>query len=133
MKKNKNLLIILLIFILPLALFYFKAFWSEEYVSVAQVFGSKPIVLDFGSEMCLECKELDKVMNPVKAKYKDKIVFKKISVNSYDPETEQLIKEYGVNVVPTLVFINKEGKQVKTVEGCLPQYELESYLKIINE
>jgi len=40
---------------------------------------------------------------------------------------------YGINAVPTLVFINKDGTAVKTIQGCLPQAQLDAYFsELIN-
>lgn len=127
--KNRNLFIILSILIIPLAMYFVLKTSAEENLgSFAEASASKPVVLDFTSPLCLECKELKKVLEPAEKKYHDKITFKKINVNSTAGNTQSLVKKYNVNVVPTMVFLNKEGKVVKRTEGSMPKAELESYL-----
>ncbi|OGI19881.1 MAG: hypothetical protein A2287_01840 [Candidatus Melainabacteria bacterium RIFOXYA12_FULL_32_12] len=130
MNKYKNFLVITLIIIVPVILYYaFKSGSVDNPINIAQAFTSKkPVVLDFSSELCLECKELDKVLKPAIEKYNDKIVFEKIPINSNNPDYEKLIEEHGVNVVPTLVFIDKKGKTIQITEGSLTKEELERYL-----
>ncbi|OGH96969.1 MAG: hypothetical protein A2104_04470 [Candidatus Melainabacteria bacterium GWF2_32_7] len=130
MNKYKNFLVITLIIIVPVILYYaFKSGSVDNPINIAQAFTSKkPVVLDFSSELCLECKELDKVLKPAIEKYNNKIIFEKIPINSNNPDYEKLIEEHGVNVVPTLVFIDKKGKTIQITEGSLTKEELERYL-----
>lgn len=130
MNNKINLLIILAIFILPIILYHsYSSSNNEAYMNEAKAVMSKPKVMDFSSELCYECKELDKAMKPLEPKYKDKIIFKKIYINTKSAESQKMIKKYAINVVPTLVFINKEGKVVRKVEGSISQQKLEGYLK----
>lgn len=135
MSRYKNFIIITLILVIPVFLYYaFKSGSAENPINIAQAFATKkPVVLDFSSELCLECKELDKVLKPAMEKYDTKVVFQKIPINSNNPEYEKLIEKHGVNVVPTLVFINKKGETIQIIEGSLSKEELEGYLnKLIN-
>lgn len=135
MNSKKNLIVILLILIVPLALYYLvKPGGFETPMNIAQAFtAKKPVVLDFSSELCYECKELDKVIKPAMVKYQDKVIFKKVPVNSDNPEYKKLIEKYEISVVPTLVLIDKNGKAVEVVEGSMSEAELEGYLnKLIN-
>lgn len=126
MKKHFNLTIIMAIFIIPVVMYYSFRSTTNDTVSIAT--GTKPTVIDFSSEMCLECKELKKVMDQVEPKYCKKVVFKKIFVNSASNDEKILIKKYKVNVVPTLVYLDKNGKLVKKTEGSLSKEELERNL-----
>lgn len=134
MNKNKNLIVIFLIFIIPIFMYMvFKNSSQENNTNIALANCSKPTVLDFSSEMCLECQKLKGTMDQVQDNYKDKIIFKKISINSNKSADKQLIKKYNITVVPTLVFLNKQGKQVMKTTGSMTKSELEGYLnKLIN-
>ena len=134
MNRKINILVIILIFIVPVVLYYsFKTAPNLNSVSMAQVIGTKPVVLDFSSQMCMECKELAKNLEPVEKGYKDKIVFKKIIVNSASAEDQKLMNKYNVNVVPTLVFLDKNGKVVRKTEGNLSKEELKGYLNQLED
>lgn len=130
---NKNLIIILTIFILPVALYFtLKHTTAKVHPEVSCGCSLKAEVIEFSSPMCYECKKLAKVFNPLKAKYKNKVKFRKIMVNTTNKEEEALVKKYNVKVVPTLVFIDKNGKITRKTEGSLPKSRLEGYLKELN-
>lgn len=129
MRKNNSFFIIFSVIAIPLILYFaFKPSSSDNSANLAQAIGSKPVVLDFSSEMCLECKEFSQILQPEEKKYSNKIFFKNIIINSDDKETKELLKKYNVKVVPTLVFIDKQGKVVRTTEGSIPKSTLENYL-----
>lgn len=129
MSNNKlNIFIIVAIMIVPIMLYsYFKSPNGDNNL-IAQAAGT-PMVIKFSSPMCYECKQLDKVLKNVEPKYKDKVTFQKLSVNSSDKEVQKKIKKYRVNVVPTMVLIDKNGNTVKKIEGSLPQSKLERDLE----
>lgn len=130
MNKKANLLIMIAILIVPIALFQItQSFSDENSAKNSQAIGAnKPQVIDFTSSLCLECKELEKVINPVKGEYKNKIIFKKVLINSRNAEVKNLMRKYDVKVVPTLVFLNKEGKVARKTEGSMPKAQLKTYL-----
>jgi len=131
MKKHANLAIILAIFIIPVMLYY--AFRSTDQDTASIATGIRPTVIDFSSEMCMECRELKKVMDQVEPEYSKKIIFKKVMINSSSSEDQKLVKKYCVKVVPTLVYLDKSGKVVKKTEGALTKKELErNFNRIIN-
>jgi len=131
MKNFKNIFIIFAILVFPVVLYYAMKSASAEdpQMTGAAVTANKPQVIDFSSELCLECKHLKAVLDPLEPKYSDKIIFRKIMVNSASPEEQKLMKKYNVSVVPTLVFLNRQGKVVRVTEGSMPKNELEGYLK----
>ena len=134
MNKKINLIIILAILIIPVILYYgFKTTSDKNSAGMEGIPVSMPVVLDFSSNLCLECNDLDKIMEPLKAKYKNKVAFRKIQINSNNPQDQLLIKKYSVKVVPTLVFMNKDKKVIKIIQGIVSKAELEKYLgKISN-
>ena len=134
MNRKFSILAILVIFAVPMILYYgFKATPDKNSVSLAQAIGSKPVVIDFSSQLCLECKELAKTLDPIEKNYTNKIVFKKVIINTATPEEEALMKKYKVTVVPTLVFLDKKGNVYKRTEGALPKQELEGYLNQLSK
>lgn len=133
MNKKINLIIILAILIIPIILYYgLKTVSDKNSAGMGQIPASMPVVLDFSSNLCLECSELDKIMDPLKAKYKNKVIFRKIQINSNNPQDQLLIKKYSVKVVPTLVFMNKDKKVIKIIQGIAPKTKLEKYLDKIS-
>lgn len=132
MDNKKSLLIILLVFALPVMLYYVLKS-PKETVSAAALAqaANQPKVLHFSQTMCSECRKLEGYYGQIKQKYQGKVVFIDIDVADGSSETQSLMKQYNVRVVPTLVFINKNGKIVKVTEGAIPQEEIEGYINSI--
>lgn len=126
MNKNLNIFVILAILIIPI--FLYSTLKSPDKSNITMAAAGKPVVLKFTSPLCMECKELEKVMTVIIPKYEDKVVFEKINVNSSDPNVQAKVQKYDVNVVPTMIFINSKGKVVKKTEGSLPEAQLEKIL-----
>ena len=132
MNRKSSLLVILLVFALPVLLYYVLKAPKEHFSSKALAeAANKPKVLHFSQVMCSECRKLEGIMKPVEEEYKGKVVFIDIDVADRTPETQALMQKYNVRVVPTLVFINKNGQIVKVTEGAMPKEELEGYLDSI--
>ncbi len=135
MNKKSSLFIIFLVFALPILLYFIiKAPNQSTSNSIANAeAANRPKVLHFSQAMCSECRELETVMKPVEEEYKNKIIFVDIDVSQGSRQTQDLIKKHNVKVVPTLVFINKNGKVIDRTEGSMPKETLKGYLdKICN-
>lgn len=128
MNNKLNLFTILAILILPL-LIYSMVKTSDEDLAGASIAAGTPMVIKFSSPMCADCKKLDKVLKTVEPKYSNKVVFQKYSVNSNNANIQNNVRKYGVKVVPTMVFIDKNGKMIKRTEGSMSSSQLEGILK----
>lgn len=133
MNRKTSLIIILLVFALPVLLYYIVKAPAKDNSSMTALAeaANKPKVLHFSQTMCSECRKLEGYYEPLKQKYQGKVVFVDIDVASGTPESQALMQKYNVRVVPTLVFINRSGQVVKVTEGAIPQEELEGYLNSI--
>ncbi len=129
----KNWIIVLLIFVIPLGLYAYldaKA-QSNKMCSVEQeklAMAQKARIIKFSSPMCSECKETALEMEKAMKDYKDSVIVEEINVienvgkgNNYNKEA---IKKYKVTLVPTLVFIDKQGNVVKKQEGLMKSDEI---------
>ncbi len=81
----------------------------------------KPAVLDFWAAWCGPCKMLAPVFEAVSAEYPD-VTFVKVNVD----EEEEAARQFGIEVIPTLIFI-KNGEIVKKAVG----YHTEEQLKAL--
>ncbi len=128
---KKNVVWILLIFLVPLALYWGL---TRQEASLPAVAATGHEIIKFSSPMCFECQELEKVMDEVFPKYNDKITLRKIDVTKRDKNVQALIKEYDVKLVPTTVFKRKDGKITRCIEGTMQPKILENYMvELINE
>ncbi|MGZ7048141.1 MAG: thioredoxin family protein [Methanobacterium sp.] len=84
---------------------------------------NKPVFMDFYANWCSYCQKLDEntFSDPqVQDKLKSKYVLAKINIDS-NPDIASKYKVYGV---PTMVFLNPDGTEIKRNEGYLGPNEL---------
>ena len=132
----KNWIIVLLIFIMPLALYaYFDAKAQNEMMcSVESKENSLPKakIIKFSSPMCSECKEATKEINKALKTYKDNIIVEEINVAENVGKgleyNKAAIKKFQISLVPTMIFIDKTGKIIKKQEGMMKSDEIKEVL-----
>lgn len=125
---NKHVAIILAIFILPIALYW--GFSRNSNVAILpSVAFSGPEIIKFSSPMCYECQELEKIFDEVYPAYANKISLRKIDVTQKDKSTKELIKKYDVKLVPTCIFKNDDGVEIRKTEGMIQTRILENFMK----
>jgi thiol:disulfide interchange protein DsbD len=77
----------------------------------------RPVVIDFYAAWCAPCRELDESTfhDPAVVKMaQDSFVMIKVDVTKGgNPIHERLLQAYGVKGVPTVVFINADGKECR--------------------
>ncbi len=124
---KKNVIIISLIFAIPLLLY--MALTTSNSTTAKTTDIGKPSVIKFTSAMCLDCQTMNKVFKEIFPKYQNKINFTEIQVQDKNSFTDSQIKKYNVTLVPTIILLNSEGKQVKRIEGAIPKEEMDKYLQ----
>ena len=117
MKQKLSLVAITLILVLPIM--FYAVFKAPQNSGALEAAAGKPMVIEFSSPMCAECQRLKKVLEVVEPQYKRKITFQNINAAMMDSDTAEKIKKYNVKVVPTTVFISKEGKVLDKKEGTI--------------
>lgn len=129
----KNWIVVLLIFILPLGLYAYldaKA-QTDKMCKVegnAEVINPKAKIIKFSSPMCSECKEVALEMDKAMKNYKDSVIVEEINVienvGKGTKYNKAAIKKFDVSLVPTLVFMDKEGKVIHKQEGMMTSDEI---------
>ena len=77
---KKNLITVLLVFIIPLVAYFVLNKSVDNPVNVADATTNKPQVIKFTSAMCLDCQEMNKIMKEIFPKYQDRILLIEIPV-----------------------------------------------------
>lgn len=129
----RNWIIVLLIFIMPMGIYAYLDAKAQNSMmcAIKPSVGSekeKVKIIKFSSPMCSECKqagvELDKAMK----NHEDSLIIEEINVTQTAGKegdyAKEAIKKYKVTLVPTLVFINKEGKLIHRQEGAMKSSEI---------
>ncbi|MFC1752853.1 thioredoxin family protein [Thermoproteota archaeon] len=83
--------------------------------------------IELGSVNCVPCKMMQPIMDEIEKEYKEKV-----KIIFYDVWTLQGKKDgqkYGIRVIPTQVFLDKNGKEFFRHEGFFSKDELVKVLK----
>lgn len=65
-----------------------------------------PIMIDFGADSCIPCKEMAPVLKELNEELRGKVIIKFVDVWKY----QSLAQGYPISLIPTQVFFDKEGK-----------------------
>ena len=89
--------------------------YSEEFLTEAHQAG-KPVIIDFTADWCLPCKELDKhtFSDPEVIRLSQGFIRLKADLTrSEDSSVKNLKAMFNIVGVPTIVFIDPEGEEIK--------------------
>lgn len=88
--------------------------YSNELLSEAKRL-KKPVIIDFYTDWCSPCRKLEEITfhdaKIVKQAEQDFIMVKVDLTRKGNPVHEQLLKEYEVKGVPTVVFLDRQGNE----------------------
>jgi len=84
--------------------------------------------VELGSVRCIPCKMMQPIMKEIEKDYDNqvKVVFHDV----WTPEGEPFAASFKIRVIPTQVFLDKEGKEYFRHEGFFPKDEL---IKILQQ
>jgi thiol:disulfide interchange protein DsbD len=88
--------------------------YSEELLQESKS-KAKPVIIDFYADWCTPCRELEQVTfhhpDVVRLAESDFTMIKVNVTRGGDPFHQQLLKQYNVKGVPTIVFLDTRGKE----------------------
>lgn len=122
---KKNLIITALIFIIPIIAYAILS--DTTAVSAQKNVADRPQVVKFSSKLCIDCKKLKKGFEELQPQYSNQINFTEYDVQVSDKATTDAINKYNINLVPTVIYIDKNGKEMRRTEGFVEKHTLKQY------
>ena len=97
----------------------------------------KPVVIDFFAQWCPNCHELDRVVfsrPDIQAKLAQVTTLRMDVTNHDDPEVQKIAQEYGIEGVPTVIFLDSKGQEINgsRVIGFVTPEEFSQALALLN-
>jgi thioredoxin 1 len=116
-----------ILFALSLALFL-PGFGEKD----LQAFNPKEVpvkgqinLVDLWSNYCLPCKMMAPIMAKVEKDYKGKATVVTIDIDKFPDQA----KRFGIKVIPTQIFFDKDGKEVFRHDGFLSEKDIVAQFK----
>jgi thiol:disulfide interchange protein DsbD len=108
---------------------------EAEALALAKAEG-RPVIIDFWAEWCTACKELDKIAwsDPRVKAAAARFVAVKVDATETTDEVERLAAKYDVPGMPTVIFIDAQGREVRQrVIGAIEADEMLQRLAAVDE
>lgn len=83
-----------------------------------------PVLLEFGAEWCIPCQQLKPVIKRIEDEYRGKL---SVIVINTERSREQAVR-FNIRFLPTLVFLDKTGKEYKRIFGGSSYEEIAAVL-----
>jgi thioredoxin 1 len=81
--------------------------------------------VELGSVNCIPCKKMQPIMKSIEEKYKGLV-----KVTFHDVwKDDAPAKKYGIDLIPTQVFLDANGKELMRHEGFYPEEDIDNFLK----
>ena len=85
----------------------------------------KPVLVDFGANSCMPCRQLRPILKEIEKEYTGKASILVIDVYKY----QDLAREHRVQLIPTLIFFDKGGKEIYRHVGAWDKDSIVGKLK----
>jgi thioredoxin 1 len=87
--------------------------------------GGKPVLVDFGSNKCIPCRQLRPTLKEVAREFSGKAYVLIIDVF----EHQALAREYRIHLIPTLIFFDGKGKETFRWAGVWDKTSIANKMK----
>jgi thioredoxin 1 len=92
--------------------------------SYQQSDGALITFVELGSVNCIPCKQMQPVMKSIEARYAGQV-----NVIFHDVWKDKApAQKYGIKLIPTQVFLDKDGKEIMRHEGFFAEANIDSLL-----
>lgn len=83
--------------------------------------------VELGSVKCIPCRKMQPVMKAIEEKYGEQIEI--IFYDVWKPDQRKYGEEHDIRLIPTQVFLDKDGKEIFRHEGFFPEAEIDQFLQ----
>ena len=99
---------------------------SATITNIDQALSSgKPTVIDLGARTCIPCKKMAPILESLTGEYRGKANVLFIDVH----EDKAAVRRFRVQMIPTQIFFDTKGKEVKRHIGFMEKAEIVKELK----
>lgn len=91
-------------------------------VASPRIQAGKPAWVLIHSSLCIPCKQMEKTAAAVMPGWSDKVQFVDVLVDR--PQDQKLMQKYKVSLIPTSVFLDKNGKEISRFVGVIKKDDL---------
>lgn len=91
----------------------------------AALASGKPSVIDLGARTCIPCKKMAPILESLSAEYRGKASVLFIDVH----ENEAAAGKFRIQMIPTQIFFNAQGQEIKRHIGFMEKAEIVKDLK----
>lgn len=88
----------------------------------------RPILAFFHSSTCVQCVQMTEIVEEVYPDFSDRVAL--VDVNVYDERNQNLLRRARIQVIPTLIFIDRD-QQGKNYSGVMPADSLRAELQAL--
>jgi len=85
----------------------------------------KPTIIDLGARQCIPCKKMAPILESLSSEYRGKASVLFIDVH----EDQAAARKFRIQMIPTQLFFNAQGKEVKRHIGFIDKLEILQELK----
>ena len=90
----------------------------------------RPVLAFFHSNTCAQCIRMTEIVAQVYPDYADSVAL--VDVNVYDQRNRNLLGRVGIQVIPTLIFIDRD-QQGQGYTGVMPAETLREQLELLRQ
>jgi thioredoxin 1 len=89
----------------------------------------RPLItfVELGSVKCIPCRQMQPVMKAIEEHYAEQV--RVIFYDVWKEDQREYAKQYKVRVIPTQVFLDRNGNELMRHEGFFPEKEIDAFLQ----